>query len=44
MEENTNSTHTIYYDDTKKNKALVINDEKMDDENTQKRMCLNKWS
>ena len=44
MEENTNSTHTIYYDDTKKNKALVINDEKMDDENTQNEFLNSKIS
>lgn len=44
MEENTNSTHTVYYDDTKKNKALVINDEKMDDENTQNEFLNSKIS
>ena len=44
MEENTNSTHTISYDDTKKNKALVINDEKMDDENTQNEFLNSKIS
>lgn len=44
MEENTNSTHTIYYDDTKKNKTLVINDEKMDDENTQNEFLNSKIS
>lgn len=35
LEETVNSTQTIYYDSENKNKALVINDEKMDDENTQ---------
>lgn len=44
MEENTNSTHTVYYDDTKKNKALVINDEKMDNENTQNEFLNSKIS
>lgn len=44
MEENTNSTHTVYYDDSKKNKALVINDEKMDNENTQNEFLNSKIS
>lgn len=44
MEENINSTHTVYYDDTKKNKALVINDEKMDNENTQNEFLNSKIS
>lgn len=44
MEENTNSTHTIYYDATKKNKAIVINDEKMDDENTQNEFLNTKFT
>lgn len=35
LDENKNSTQTIYYDSEKKTKAIVINDEKMDDENTQ---------
>lgn len=35
LEESVNSTQTIYYDSEKKTKAIVINDEKMDDENTQ---------
>lgn len=35
LKENVNSTQTVYYDSEKKNKAIVINDEKMDDENTQ---------
>lgn len=35
LEESVNSTQTVYYDSEKKTKAIVINDEKMDDENTQ---------
>lgn len=35
LEESVNSTQTIYYDSEKKNQAIVVNDEKMDDENTQ---------
>lgn len=35
FEENVNSTQTIYYDSNKTQKATVVNDEKMDDENTQ---------
>ena len=35
LEESVNSTQTIYYDSEKKNQAIVINNEKMDDENTQ---------
>lgn len=35
LEESVCSTQTIYYDSEKKEKAIVINDEKMDDENEQ---------
>lgn len=35
LEESVNSTQTVYYDSEKKTKAIVINDEKMDDENAQ---------
>ena len=35
LEESVNSTQTIYYDSEKKNQVIVINDEKMDNENTQ---------
>lgn len=42
LEENGNSIQTIYYDSQKKNEAIIINDEKMDDENTQTEFLIQK--